>query len=263
MSLFQAKSNIMRLPKNIFALGVLAVALSLSGCVKLNGEEAAKPAKSEKKTKKSAKKAEKKAKKWEILFDGVSTEKWRGYKQDSFPAKSWTVQDGALKTIVGDGSDIVSKEEYDNFELRLEWKVAPGANSGVMYRVTEDYDQPWFTGPEMQVLDDDKHADGKNPKTSAGSLYALIAATNKELKPVGEYNLARVVVKNNHVEHWLNGKKVVEYEMGSDSLKELVAKSKFADKPKFAQQPKGRIVLQHHHDEVWFRNVKIRRIPSN
>lgn len=199
---------------------------------------------------------------WEVLFDGKSTDKWRGFKKEKFPSESWKVEDGVLKTIVGNGTDIVTKEQYDNFELDLEWKVTPGANSGVMFRASEKFDQLWFTGPEMQILDDDKHADGKNPKTSAGALYALIAPKNKNLKPVGEWNQMKLIINGNHGEHWLNGRKIVEYELNSPELNELIAKSKFSSMPRFAKEQTGHIVLQHHHDEVWFRNVKIRRLEG-
>jgi hypothetical protein len=206
-------------------------------------------------------KKEKKKGKWETLFDGGSVEKWRGYKKDSFPSESWQVVDGTLRTNPkGNPVDIVTKENYDNFELQLEWKVTPGANSGIMYHAGEDFEEAWWTGPEMQVLDDDKHPDGKNPKTTAGSLYALIAPHDKELKPVGEWNKVKLIVKGNHVEHWLNEKKIVEYELGSPELQKLIAESKFADKPKFAKLPTGHIVLQHHHDEVWYRNVRVRKL---
>jgi hypothetical protein len=114
----------------------------------------------------------------------------------------------------------------------------------------------------MQILDDTRHPDGKNPKTSAGALYALIAPKDKELKPVGEWNKARLIINGNHGEHWLNGKKVVEYELNSKELNDLIAKSKFASMPRFAKEPSGHIVLQHHHDEVWFRNVRIRRLSG-
>jgi len=198
---------------------------------------------------------------WISLFDGSSTEAFRGYKKESFPDTSWKVENGTLKTIPGNnGVDLITKDEFKDFELTLEWKISPGGNSGVIYRVTEDFDRSWNTGPEMQVLDDTKHPDGKNPKTSAGALYALIAPANKELKPVGEWNHAKLIVKNNHVEHWLNGRKVVAYEWGSPELTTLIAASKFKGQPRFAKNDSGHIVLQHHHDEVWYRNVKIRRL---
>ena len=199
--------------------------------------------------------------KWEVLFGGKSVDKWRGYKMDSFPDHSWKVEDGALKTIAGaEGPDIVTKQKFENFELELEWKVSPGANSGIMYRVSEDFGAPYETGPEMQVLDDDKHADGRDPKTSAGSLYALIAPKNKKLKPVGEWNKVRIVVQGNQVEHWLNSVKVVEFELGSAELNQLIARSKFKDMPRFAKEKTGFIDLQHHGDEVWFRKVRVRRL---
>ena|SRR5437016_9314145 len=198
---------------------------------------------------------------WEDLFDGKSVDKWRGFKMNSFPADSWKVENGALKTVRGGhGPDIVTKEKYDNFALELEWKVTPGANSGIMYRVSEDFDAPYETGPEMQVLDDDKHPDAKDPKTSAGSLYALMAPKNKKLKPVGEWNKVRIVVEGNHVEHWLNGVKVVEYELGSDELNRLIAQSKFKDMPRFGKEKSGYIDLQHHGDEVWYRKIRVRRL---
>jgi hypothetical protein len=197
---------------------------------------------------------------WKLLFDGVETSQWRSYKGKEFPAKGWVAENGALthKAKAG-GGDIVTVEEFDNFELSLEWKIAPGGNSGIIYRVTEEEGAPYMTGPEMQVLDDEKHPDGKNPKTSAGALYALIACSaDKKLKPVGEWNEAKLLMKNNHVEHWLNGTKVVEYEWGSDDIKKLIAGSKFATMKKFMTNAKGHIDLQDHGDEVSYRNIKIR-----
>jgi len=204
--------------------------------------------------------------KWQVLFNGKATDAWRGFRRDSFPSKCWSVEGGELKTIKdcdkADRTDIITKETYQDFELELEWRVAPGSNSGIIYLVSEDEDESWKTGPEMQVLDDDKHPDGKNPKTSAGALYGLIAPTNKTLKPVGDYNKVRLVVRNGHVQHWLNGRKVIEYDLGSDMLKELIAQSKFKDYPHFAQNRKGHIALQYHGDEVWYRNIRIRALPA-
>ncbi len=204
--------------------------------------------------------------KWQVLFAGKSTDAWRGFRRDSFPSKCWAIENGSLKTIAGcdeaDRIDLVSKDKYQNFELELEWRVAPGSNSGVIYLVSEDEDQTWKTGPEMQVLDDEKHADGKNPKTSAGSLFGLIAPTNKTLRPVGQYNKVRIIVTNSHVEHWLNEKKILEYDLGSDTFKSLVAQTKFKDYPRFALNKEGYIALQHHGDEVWYRNIRIRALPA-
>lgn len=200
---------------------------------------------------------------WINLFDGKSTDHWRGFKRDAFPSKGWSIQDGALRADPkGEVVDLVTKEKFSSFELELEWKVAPGANSGIMFRVSEEFDAPWHTGPELQVLDDDRHADGKSPKTSAGSLYALIAPEGKQLKPVGEWNTFRLVVDGNHAEHWLNGKKVVQYQLNSPELTAMIAQSKFKGMPRFAKQSEGHIVIQHHHDEVWFRHINIRRLPA-
>lgn len=198
---------------------------------------------------------------WTWLFDGTSTDAFRAYKRDTFPKRGWSVENGTLKTIPGgDVVDLVTKERFKNFDLHLDWKISPGGNSGVMYHVTENFPKSYNTGPEMQILDDSKHKDGANPKTSAGALYALIAPTNKVLNPVGEWNHARIRVLDNHVEHWLNGKKVVEYDLNSPELEKLIADSKFKDMPRFAKEETGRICLQNHRAEVWFRNIRIHRL---
>jgi 3-keto-disaccharide hydrolase len=197
-----------------------------------------------------------------VLFDGTSTDAWRGFKRDAFPTKGWVVENGTLKPVVGgDRVDLVTKDVYKDFDLELEWKVGPAGNSGVMYDVAETDAETYHTGPEMQVLDDAGHKDGQNPKTSAGALYALIAPKAKVLKPAGEWNQARLVKKGNDVEHWLNGTKIVEYELGSPALAALIADSKFKDMPHFAKQGQGHIVLQHHGDPAWFRNVRITGTP--
>jgi hypothetical protein len=199
--------------------------------------------------------------KWKVLFDGKSTAAWRGYKSDTFPDKAWKVEDGTFKTIVGgDSRDLLTREKYHDFELELQWRVAPGGNSGIIYLVSEDFEQTWHTGLEMQVLDDAKHNDGKEPKTSAGALYALIAPSNKVLHPAGEWNKARLVVLNGHVEHWLNGKKLLDYDLGSDQLKSLIAESKFKEFPRFAQNREGFVALQHHGEEAWYRKIRIRTL---
>lgn len=198
---------------------------------------------------------------WIVLFDGSSTDAWRGFQREDFPVDGWKIESGSLKTIVGgDRCDIITKEKYKDFELELEWRVSPGGNSGVFYRATEDYPAVWQSAPEMQVLDDSLHPDGQNPKTSAGSLYGLIAPANKTLVPVGEYNKAKVIAKGNHIEHWLNGSKILEYDFGSDELKSLVAESKFKDFSGFANAAEGYIALQHHGEEVWYRNIRIRSL---
>ena len=196
-----------------------------------------------------------------VLFDGTNTDAWRAFKRDSFPGKGWGVENGTLFPIVGgDRVDLVTKDMYKDFDLELEWKVGPAGNSGIMYDVAETETETYYTGPEMQVLDDAAHKDGQDPKTSAGSLYALIAPS-KKAKPAGEWNKARVVKKGSHVEHWLNGEKVVEYELGSPALAALIADSKFKEWKRFGKEGQGHIVLQHHGDPAWFRNVRITGTP--
>ncbi|MDB6123081.1 MAG: hypothetical protein JWQ71_2074 [Pedosphaera sp.] len=198
---------------------------------------------------------------FESLFDGKFTEDWRGFRHKTFPDKAWVVEDGTLKSIAGKESvDLVTKDEYENFELRLEWRISQGGNSGILFHVSEEFPEAHNTGPEMQVLDDSEHKDGKNPKTSAGSLYGLIAPGNKQLKPVGDWNAVRMIVNGKHAEYWLNGAKVVEYELGSEALNALIAESKFKDMPRFAREKTGHIGLQHHHDEVWYRSIRVRRL---
>jgi Domain of Unknown Function (DUF1080) len=195
---------------------------------------------------------------WRSLFDGRSLAAWRGYKRADVPA-GWQVVDGAL-TRAGRGGDIVTTDEFGDFELALEWKVAPGGNSGIMYRVTEEAEAPYETGPEMQVLDDARHPDGRSPLTSAGALYGLYPAPRGAVKAAGEWNAARVVVRGNHVEHWLNGVKTAEAEIGSDDWNRRVADSKFRQWPGFAKASRGHIALQDHGDWVAYRNIRIREL---
>ena len=196
---------------------------------------------------------------WTVLFDGKTVKGLRGYKQSGFP-DSWEVVDGTLKTVPGHGIDLISEEVYKNFELELEWKVPKGGNSGIFYFATEEGNYIWQSAPEMQVVDDEKHTDGKNTLTSAGALYALIAPSTNVVKPVGEFNQVRIKVKNNHVEHWLNGTKIVEYVYGSDMMWNLVAKSKFNKMPLFAKASEGHIGLQGDHGLIWYKNIRIRRL---
>jgi hypothetical protein len=197
---------------------------------------------------------------WKLLFDGKTTKGWRGYKQKAVPT-GWVVKDGAIgienKAGAGRG-DIVTKDQYENFELSLEWKITEGGNSGIMYHVQESEDVPWKTGPEMQVLDNAKHRDGKNPLTSAGSCYALYAPTKDVTRPVGEWNQAKLVVNGPSVEHWLNGEKIVTYEKGSADWNAKVAASKFKEFPNFGKATKGFLDLQDHGDHVEYRSIKVR-----
>lgn len=195
---------------------------------------------------------------WKLLFDGQSMDLWRGFQKDHVP-DGWQVVDGTIHRA-DKGGDIITREQFSDFELKLEWKVAGPGNSGIFFRVSEQEDQVWRTGPEMQILNNDVHKDGQNPLTRAGSNYALHAPAKEVVKPVGEWNQVRILVKGTHVELWLNDEKVVEYELFSDDWERRVAESKFSKMPSYGRVPNGHIALQDHGDPVWFRNLKIRRL---
>ena len=197
---------------------------------------------------------------WEVLFDGKTVKGLRGYRQTDFPLEDWVVVDGSLKTIPGHGVDLISENIYKDFELELEWKVSTGGNSGIFYYATEEGDYIWESAPEMQVLDNEVHTDGKNTLTSAGALYAMIAPSKIVVKPIGEFNQVRIKSKNNKIEHWLNGTKILEYIYGSDAMWDLIAKSKFSSMPLFAKATEGQIGLQGDHGEIWYRNIRIRKL---
>lgn len=196
---------------------------------------------------------------WRLLFDGRTTDGWRGYMQQDLPA-GWQAVDGAI-TRVDRGGDIITVQRFRNFELSLEWKVEPGGNSGIFYRGIEGPEQLYHSAPEMQVLDDERHPDGRSPLTSAGSDYGLYPAPGGAVKPAGEWNVARIVVRDNHVEHWLNGTKVVEYELSGADWTQRVAVGKFAQWPDYGKAPEGFIGLQDHGDRVAFRSIKIIVLP--
>lgn len=194
------------------------------------------------------------------LFDGGSLDAFRAWRGEGVPA-GWSVRDGALVFTPGvGGGDLATKETFGDFDLRFQWRVTHGANSGVMYRATEDRGAPWETGPEYQILDDERHADGRNAITSAGSNYAMIAPTLWVVRPVGEWNDARIVARSKTIEHWLNGRKVVEYTIDSPDWLERLAKSKFASMPDYARRPSGHLVFQDHGDTVAFRNIRVKRL---
>ena len=198
---------------------------------------------------------------WQILFDGKIVKGLRGYKQKDFPNGKWIIEEGALKTVPGhNGIDLISKDMFTDFELELEWKVAPGGNSGIFYFATEEGDYIWQSAPEMQVLDNDVHVDGKNKLTSAGALYAMIEPSSDVTKPVGEYNKVRIIVQDKNVEHWLNGEKILEYTYQSDKMWDLVKNSKFNSMSPFAKAKTGHIGLQGDHGEVWYKNIRIRKL---
>jgi len=192
---------------------------------------------------------------WRLLFDGRSTAGWRGFRQTAMPS-GWDVADGAL-TRVGGGGDIVTVDEFTDFELALEWRIAPGGNSGIMYRVSEAGDATHFTGPEMQVLDNAGHPDGRSPLSSAGACYGMYPPASDATRPVGSWNGVRIVATGQRVEHWLNGTRVVEYEIGSADWLLRLQSSPFRDLPRYGREPRGRIALQDHGDRVAYRSVKI------
>ena len=208
---------------------------------------------------------------WKLLWDGKTTDAWRGARLDEFPDKGWKIEDGVLSVLSSGGEesaaggDIVTKELYGDFELKVDFKLTEGANSGIKYFVDTDINKgPGSSiGLEYQILDDERHPDAKlgnhDGSRTVASLYDLIQADpNKPINAIGEWNTAHLIVKDNHVEHWLNGAKVLEYERKSDDYKKLVSESKYKKWPKFGEADKGHILLQDHGDLVSFRNVKIR-----
>ena len=215
-------------------------------------------------------KAEQKAG-WKLLFDGKTLTGWRGFHSQTTPA-GWTTADGCItkpKTTAENrqgGGDLITVDQFENFELSIEWKLEKGGNSGIKYLVSENLPPTGRSGVsfEYQVLDDDNHPDAKMGiagNRTAGSLYDLIPAVKgKKLNPVGQFNQSRIVVKGNHIEHWLNGVKTVEFDRSSDDYKKHLAESKFKDTKGFGEAKQGHILLQDHSDQVWFRNIKIRTI---
>ncbi|HJQ66834.1 MAG TPA: DUF1080 domain-containing protein [Gemmatimonadales bacterium] len=220
---------------------------------------------------------------WRLLFDGKTLAGWRGLGYDTVPTAHWVVVDGAIKKIasgnvprVADGrpqigGDLMTIDSFADFELSFEWKVTPGANSGVKYNVSESMSLAQggagtqggpshsALGFEYQILDDDRHEDGKLPSHRAGALYDLIAPNaGKQLHPVGQWNSSRIVWRGNHGEHWLNGVQLVEFELGTTRMDSLLAASKYKTIPGFGQKRTGHIVLQDHGDEVYFRSIKVR-----
>ncbi len=196
---------------------------------------------------------------WELLFDGETMDGWRGYNEPSGPPRGWAAVDGTLQRT-GPGGDIVTERTFTDFELTLEWRLEEGGNSGIFYRAAEGEEWIYHSAPEMQVLDDERHPDGQSPLTSAGANYGLDPAPRGVVRPVGEWNSVRIVVRGSHVEHWMNGRRVVSYELGSPEWAEKVANSKFSQWPAYGQATSGHIGLQDHGDPVWYRNMKVREL---
>ena len=205
---------------------------------------------------------------WQLLFDGNSLAGWHVYNKKS-DGSAWKAADGALYLDttgkkdgkIPGGGDIVTDQEYENFHLKLEWKVSPKANSGVMFYVKEDgkYENTYHTGPEMQVLDNAGHPDANNIKHRAGDLYDLISASPETVKPAGEWNQVEIISNNGKLEFHLNGTKVVSTTMWDDSWKKMIAASKFKQWPDFGTFRSGRIALQDHGDQIYFRNIMIKK----
>lgn len=194
------------------------------------------------------------------LFDGKTTKGWHGFKRTDMP-KSWSAKGGALTLTPGeDGGDISSDGVFADFELSLEWRISRAGNSGIMYRADEGHAAAYLTGPEMQVLDDAGHRDGRKMETSAGSCYGLYPSIKTTLKRVGGWNGVRIIARGNHIEHWLNGVRGVSYELWSPEWVKRVAASKFAWMPDYGTNTYGHIVLQDHGDVVSFRNIRIKKL---
>lgn len=206
---------------------------------------------------------------WISLFDGESFNGWKKFGGEEVGA-AWKVQDGAIYLDAtykkdwqtADGGDIVTVDEFDNFHFQVEWKISKDGNSGIMFFVKDngEFDYPWMTGPEMQVLDNDGHPDAKIRTHRAGDLYDLIESSEETVKPVGEWNLAEIIAKDGNLELHLNGTMVVSTTMWTPEWEEMIANSKFKDMPGFGKYKKGRIALQDHGDEVWFRNIRIKQL---
>ena len=217
---------------------------------------------------------------WVLLFDGENLDEWKGLGRDDIADGHWQIEDGTIRKVASgdvptapdgqpmEGGDIMTLDTFGDFEFTFEWKVAPGANSGVKYNVSEQLStsmEPVHAalGFEYQVLDDDLHPDSELPSHRAGGLYDLIEPDNaKQLRNVGEWNESRIVFRGMHGEHWLNGAKVVEYDMDTPRFDSLLAASKYAEIQGFADRRDGHIVLQDHGDDVWFRNLKVRGVPA-
>ena len=208
---------------------------------------------------------------WVLMFNGLTSDGWRSHNGEDFPENGWEVTDGTIHVLgsgrgeAGGGGDILFDKKFSNFELSLEWKVSEGGNSGIFYLAQEVPGDPvWKSAPEMQILDNERHPDGKlgvDGNRAAGALYDLIPGNFEAVNPAGEWNHAKVLVYKGTVVHTMNGENVLEYHLWTDDWKNMVANSKFKDYEDFVNPAtEGYIVLQDHGDDVWFRNIKIRKL---
>ena len=193
---------------------------------------------------------------WKPLLDEQVVSTWRGYQRESMP-DGWQMVDGVLARI-GDAGDIITTDQFENFELRFDWKIEPGGNSGVFFGVSEDGAVAWHSGPEYQLLHNAGHPDGKAPITAAGSNYAVHPPIADMTRPVGEWNRSRLRVNREHVEHWMNGMYLLSYQIGDTEWQRRVTDSKFSELPLYGQSRRGHIAIQDHGDPVWFRNMRIK-----
>jgi hypothetical protein len=211
--------------------------------------------------------ADEKSAGWVLLFDGRSLEGWRGYKKPDAASTRWKVEEGRLTVAAGDGGDtrgaldLISKDTFDTFELTFDWRISQGGNSGVKYFVLEDRDAA--IGHEYQIIDDERHPDAKvGPKRQTSAFYDVLAAIKPPTSPAEQVNQSRIVVRGTSVEHWLNGARVLQYQLSSPELQQAIDASKFKGIERFGKLHKGHILLQDHGDRVWYQNVKIRRLTS-
>jgi Domain of Unknown Function (DUF1080) len=202
-----------------------------------------------------------KAEGWQLLFDGKALDAWRGYKRETLPEAGWEIKDGTLRTVAKvKGADLITRKKFNDFEFTWDWRVAPGGNNGVKYFVTEE--RPQSPGHEYQMIDDTGYPGKLGPGHLTGDFYDVLpAASDKPIRRAGEWNTSRVVVRGARVEHWLNGKNVLAYQLGSAAVKAGIERSKFKGHQGFGEKVAGHIMLTYHQDECWYRNLKIREMP--
>jgi hypothetical protein len=204
--------------------------------------------------------AEEAATGWRLLFDGKSLDNWRSYQQEDVN-EGWGIENGCLSRLgfnrLGMGGDIISREQFGDFELKLQWRISEAGNSGIFIRGDESEKTIHYTGYEMQILDNAGHADSENPTHRSGAYYDMIAPDHDTTKAVGYWNSVHIIARGPHVEFWLNGRKTAEFEQGSDAWRALYENSKFTDRPRYGTLLEGHIGFQDHWDKVWFRNIRV------